>query len=183
MNLALEGFSFASFFEERQIAGDFRQELESFVGADKASLELLITSLRPSANSLRDVIGIVREISGRDKLSFAEVLSESEIATLLTPGSQLGRKEIKRRLDELLRRRRYPESTRIEQQLELKVKAIAKDVGLRLQLPEDLEGDAVTVTLSLSSAEGAQEAAKKLLSLAAHQEFASLLKVLKGVED
>ena len=178
--------SFESFFEERQIGGEFRRELESFVGADRAALELLITSLRPSANSLRDVLGIVREIAGRDKQSFAEVLAEPDIAAVLAPGSapakSLGRKDIKRRLDDLLRRKRYPESTKIEADLERRVRILAKDIGLRVALPEDLEGDAVTVSLSLSSATGALEAGEKLQALANHREFSAVLRILKGLE-
>ncbi len=62
------------------------------------------------------------------------------------------------------------------------MRILAKDIGLRVALPEDLEGDAVTVSLSLSSATGALEAGEKLQALANHREFSAVLRILKGLE-
>ncbi len=169
-----------NFLDERQIGGTFRDELLRLQGADVVAIIRLVRALRPSENTLRDLFNVCREISARDSTPLAEIVDEPEIAAVLADECQLGRKERKRRIDEVLNRMRYPETTRIREDLSSCVRQIAADVGLRVVVPDDLEGVTVTVSVSLASAGDAATAAERFAALSAHPKLPHLFRLLRG---
>lgn len=169
-----------SFLDERQIGGSFRDELLSLQQSEILAVIRLVRALRPSENTLRELFHVCREIAVRDSVLISEILEDSEIATLLANDCQFGRKERKRRLDEVLNRRRYPETTRIREDLSHCVRQLATDVGLRVVVPEDLEGDSVSITVQVSGPNDAATIAERFAALSAHPELPHLFRLLRG---
>lgn len=169
-----------SFLDERQIDGAFRDELLSLQPREILAVIRLVRALRPSENTLRELFHVCREIAIRDGVLISDILAHPDITTLLANDCQLSRKERKRRIDELLNRRRFPETTRIREELSSCVRQLATDVGLRIVVPEDLEGDTVQVTVQLSGPGDAATVAEKFAALSAHDGFPQLFRLLRG---
>lgn len=168
-----------TFIEERQVDSPLRERLESFSGSDLSAVERLISEIRPSANTMRDILTITDEICARDRRLFADILAGADFESILAAES-LPRKEKTRQIKELLYRLRYPLAHDLREQIETARQALIARYGVKLTLPKDLEGDSLTVTLSIRSLDDAHQAAALLEKLAGDPDLARTIDILKG---
>jgi hypothetical protein len=118
--------------------------------ADRDALLELAAQLRLGENQLRDVLDDLAAIGARRKCGLAAVLGIDEVRAVLA--RHLGRNEAIRALKRALRRLRYPQLSAAEQGLAQRVRALRLPAGVRVDLPENLEGEHIAVTLRASSA-------------------------------
>lgn len=169
------------YIEERQISDSLEDELLGFQGAERDIVCALITFLRPSANTLRELLNLISEICQRDGLSWTDLFSDPVAHTVIDEQVKLNGKERHRELKNYLTRLRFPETSRLQDELEEYRKRVAKDCSLALKLPDNLEGEALEVKLQFSDCDELAEQVKRLQALASHPALEKIFKVLKGI--
>ena len=86
--------------------------------------------------------------------------------------------ELRRALEVL----RFPELQKVKAQLEAAAGELVKASGLRFELPNDLEGDAVSVEVSARSPQDLRDISQRFAAAAEHPAAARLFAVLRGEE-
>lgn len=167
------------YIEEKHAGADLKEHLRKLQFEDAASVTELIRGLNPSANTLRGLLDLAGETVLRDNLSLTEVLERAGTNRILAH-EKLSRKEKQKQVRLALEELRYPEISSIKKELLAGCKAIARDTGLLVHLPADLEGEGVSVNLVVRSREEGEEAARKLERLARHPALADILRILSG---
>lgn len=117
---------------------------------DRDALLALAEQLRLGENQLRDVLDDLTAIGARRTCGPSAVLGIDAVRAVLA--RPLGRNEAIRALKQALRRLRYPQLSAVEADLAQRVKALRLPAGVRVELPENLEGEHLAVTLRASSA-------------------------------
>ncbi len=102
-------------------------------------------------NQLRDVLDLAEDSAAREGVSVAEVLGDPEAAALRQ--RRLGRSDKIKALKAWLRRRRYPHLSAALDRIDALRARLGLPAATRLELPENLEGDELVVTLRASSVE------------------------------
>jgi len=113
--------------------------------ADRDALLELAVQLRLGENQLRDVLDDVGAIVARRGGGVTGLLSDEAVrgAVARSPG----RNPAIRALKQALRRLRYPQLSNAEQRLAELGRALRLPAGVRVELPENLDGDAIALTL------------------------------------
>jgi hypothetical protein len=180
-NSALE-----SFLQERQVEGEFRAQLLALDAEAQAVVGRLVSVLAPSANALRELLSMATEVAARDKATLQDVLSEREILTLIADLDSQQRSSNKKQLfaevKQHLFARRYPEVARVQSRLAALQKEIATRFGLRVELPPELEGDKLSVSVAARSAEDFAKVGAALLELSRSEQLREVYALLKGEE-
>lgn len=166
------------YLESRRIEGTLRDRLLEAEAAEAPLLSTLILELRPSGNTLRELLRLLDEVAHRDKTQTSAILANAEIQEILS--SQGSRKEKQKRLRSALERLRYPALSDVYRSIESAQQELLREFGLRFETPEDLEGDQLTVTLSGRSGEEFKTLSEKLERAALHPAFENLLGLLVG---
>lgn len=154
-------------------------EAQLLAEQDETVVNRLVAELCPSDNTLRTVLGLATEIAKRDKRSLASVLLDGEIEAIRC-SQTVSRKEKQRQIRRVLERMRYPIRAQLESEVEGRVEVIRKECGVRLELPRDLEGDVVKMTLSVRSADELLECAERLKKVAQHRNTGEIFSLLRG---
>ena len=122
------------------------------VGADREALFELTQMLKLGENHFRDLLDWLEEIALRDGVGLCEVLKgESFVNTLSDP--RLGRNDKLKRVKEELRRLRFPRLSRIEGEIQQKIRGLKLKPQIQMSIPRDLEGGALTVRVKATSYE------------------------------
>ncbi|MCB0324744.1 MAG: hypothetical protein KDD69_14275 [Bdellovibrionales bacterium] len=166
------------YITEKHVGGALRARLETLEAAERECIERVVCGLNPSANTLRALMGLAEEIGARDGMSLVEVFSSPEVTAALV--EQAPRKVRQKRVREVLHARRYPEIHAIKARLQQARQQVLVDCGLTLELPEDLEGDAIQVSLTVRSAEELARAAERMQQAANHPSTTTVFSILKG---
>jgi hypothetical protein len=146
---------------ERRYRDSIRERWLGLPAADAEALWAVARELRLGENQLRDLWQWAEEIAARDGSSLQAVLEAPEIRAALE--RRLSRNDRLRLLRHALRRRRFPELAAVEDELHALVHAAGLPAHVRLELPVDLEGDAVQVRLVARTAEELVQGAAALL--------------------
>ncbi|HUI27461.1 MAG TPA: hypothetical protein VL403_15370 [Candidatus Kryptonia bacterium] len=117
---------------------------------DQAALLRLGERLRLGENQFRDLLDWSEEIAVRDGCSVATVWAREPVAATLA--RDLGRNEMIAAVKSALRQLRFPQLAAAEARLAELVRRLKLPRGVRLQLPEHLEGDDVRIDMSGHSA-------------------------------
>lgn len=171
------------FVEERRVEGSLLAVLEELCPDHRESLEFLIEELRPSANTFRDLIELVKDISARERKPIAAVLSKPLVRQFLGADeglSGLSAKDKQKRLRFELEKRRFPERTRITERLALLSLELRKSYGVDLELPEDLEGDTLVLSLKIRSPEQCELAVERLREFPRDPRLKEIYDILLG---
>jgi hypothetical protein len=155
--------------------------LERWLGcvhADREALLAITEALRLGENQFRDVFDQAEEIAARRRSSIAEVLGATPIRDLLARG--LGRNESVRALKQCLRRLRYPQLAAIETRLAAATKALHLPPAVALCLPENLEGEEVSLCLRAKSAAQLREQLESLSAAMQRSEVDEIFRLLGG---
>lgn len=169
---------------ERQVSGDLLDQLRSLDSLERAVVGRLIVALAPSANALRDLLVLAAEIAVREKKTLAAVLSEDSIDLLLSKYEKQhlasNKKQLLAEIKQSLFSRRYPEVAQIQGRLSTLQREIATTFKIKVELPPELEGDRVTVSLSARSEADFAAYGESLTKLAASPQLREIFAVLKG---
>jgi len=118
--------------------------------ADRDALLELATPLRLGENQLRDVLDDLVAIGARRACGIGAVLADDALRAVL--GRGLGRNDAVKALKRTLRRLRYPQLSGAEQRLAELTRSLGLPSGVGIELPENLEGEHIGVTLRARSA-------------------------------
>jgi hypothetical protein len=118
--------------------------------ADRDALLDLAMQLRLGENHLRDILDDLVAIGARRNCAIGAVLREAAVRNVLA--RPLGRNEAIKALKQALRRLRFPQLSTAEQRLADLARALALPSGVRVELPDNLEGEQIGVTLRARSA-------------------------------
>ncbi len=143
---------------------------------DGAALLQLAQSLRLSDNQLRDLWAWAGEIAARDQHSLAEVLGSAEICSALR--QPVGRHDQLKLVKAALRRRRFPQLSANEDRMRVLVRQLNLPAGVRVELPEFLEGDELTIHMGVRDPKTLRLAAAALLAAADSPTCAELFHLL-----
>jgi hypothetical protein len=118
--------------------------------ADRAALLEVAAQLRLGENQFRDLFDDLLAVGARQGCTIAAVVDSAALRAVLASG--LGRNEAVKGFKRAVRRLRYPQLSAVEQRLAELAKTVRLPAGVRLELPENLEGEHVGVTLRARSA-------------------------------
>jgi hypothetical protein len=118
--------------------------------ADRDALLELAARLRLGENQLRDVMNDLVAIGSRRECGIAAVLQGAELRAV--HDRRLGRNDALRALKQDLRRMRYPQLSGAERRLAALGRRLQLPAGARVELPENLEGEHIAITLRARSA-------------------------------
>lgn len=117
---------------------------------DRAALLELAARLRLGENHLREVMNDLAAIGSRRACGIAAVLQGDDLRSALD--QRLARNDAIKTLKQALRRLRYPQLSSAERRLAELGRTLHLPAGVRLELPENLEGEHIAVTLRAGSA-------------------------------
>ncbi len=163
----------------KRIEGTLLERLQNRLPEEEPMFERLIGALSPSANTFREILRLVDEVAARDRITTAKLLSSPDLS-LVFEDERLHTKEKQLKVKLFLESLRYPEVAKIWSELEECRKEIVKESGFRFELPKDLEGDAITCSLSLKTADDCIQAANNFKTLSTHPALFRIFSVLSG---
>jgi hypothetical protein len=146
--------------------------------AERAMLLALAERLRLGENQFRDVLDQLEDIAARRASGLVAVLGEPSLRQVLD--GELGRNEAIKALKTALRRLRYPELGEAERRLAELVRGLALPAGVRVEFPENLEGEHLNVTLRARSAAELRAQARALSSASERPEIDEMFERLGG---
>ncbi|MBI4516252.1 MAG: hypothetical protein HY699_10615 [Deltaproteobacteria bacterium] len=118
---------------------------------DQAALLQVAERLRLGENQFRDFFDWAEEIAVRDRCAIKDVWGRAPVAGALA--RKLGRNEMVAAVKAALRQLRFPQLAAAESRLAQLVRQLQLPHGVRVHLPEQLEGDEVRIELRGRSAE------------------------------
>lgn len=145
---------------------------------DRDALLRLTERLRLGENQFRDVLDALEDIAARRNTTLAALVVMSPLATVLDGGR--GRNQTLRALRDALRRLRYPQLTTTETALASLAKRLRLPAGVRLEFPENLEGDQVSITICATSAAELRDRAAAVAAIAGRPEIEEMFRLLEG---
>ncbi len=145
----------AAYAQRKRLSATTLARWQAWQDADRAALFSLLQDLQCSENHLKDLLDWLEEIALRDGEAIADILEQKTLRRArATRGSRNDRlKAIKA----VLRKRRYPRLTRLEENTRQAVKALDLGRPVQISFPPDFEGDEVTVTLTARNVQELQD--------------------------
>jgi len=171
----------ASYAHERGIQRETLQRWQELSAADQSALLVLARALRLGQNHFRDVLDWSIEISLRDDMSIAAILAADTIG-LVVRDSHLGRNDRLKHVKESLRRLRFPRLTRIEGEIQKRLRALKTDPRISISVAPGLEGG-VKVELSAHSSDNLEQLALEVAAIAREEKTRGVFDLLIGSED
>lgn len=147
--------------------------------ADQGALLDLARGLKIGGNHLTDLLDWLEEIHLRDGTSPSEVLRKESVSRILSD-PRLGRNDKLKRLKDELRRLRFPRLSRIEEEIQKKIREMKLKPQIRTLVPPGLEGGALTLQLKASSYEEMRELVRELERVLEREEMKELFDLLRG---
>jgi hypothetical protein len=148
-------FDLDSYAERRNLREATVHRVRGLDEASRAAVLALVVPLALNDNNLRDVLDFLEDIAARRGTAIAAVLESAEIAALRK--RDMGRSDRIRELKGCLYRLRYPQLSAALRRIEELRRSLHLPNRVRLELPENLEGDELTVTLRAGSAKQLRE--------------------------
>ena len=121
----------------------------------------------------------MEEIALRDGVGLCEVLKgELFVNTLSDP--RLGRNDKLKRVKEELRRLRFPRLSRIEDEIQRKIRKLKLGPRIRMTVPPSLEGGALAVQIKAASHEELKHSVQELAGALEKKEMEEIFLFLRG---
>ena len=149
-------------------------ELGQYKPHEGRVLSNLFRDLQLSLNKQREVLGFLTDIAGRDGESITRILQNQQIVSIMQ-SHDLDRHQKVQQLRKYLRRRRYPELSRMEEQYATMVKTLGLGPGFRLTPPRYFEGTDYTLSIVFRSQHELLQHLTKAQSKFIHPEFKNFL--------
>lgn len=163
---------------EKRFAGGLLARWLAQPADGRDALLELAGHLRLGENQLRDVLDDLAAIGARRDCGIAAVLGDDAVRGVLA--RSLGRNEALRALKQTLRRLRYPQLSQAEQRLAELVRSLRLPSGMRVELPENLEGEHIALTLRARSAAELRAQARALAAAVQNDALDEMFAVLGG---
>ena len=119
---------------------------------DRAAILELVEELKMGENHLRDFLDWLEEIALRDGVSLCAILQRESILRI-SSDPRLGRSDKLKQIKEELRRLRFPRLSRIEGEIQKKIREMKLRPQIRISVPPGLEGGSLTVQVRATSYE------------------------------
>lgn len=139
-----------AFASERRFKAALLQHWLAQAPADRDALLELAALLRLGENQFRDLFDDLTAIAARQGGGLAPIVNGTALRAVLT--RPLGRNEAIKAVKQALRRLRYPQLSAAEHRLDGLGKQLHLPSGVRVELPENLDGEHVVLTLRARSA-------------------------------
>jgi len=120
--------------------------------ADMVCISGLFDVMKPSLNKQREIVTLLSEISIIEDISISRIVNGKSIQAIMTADG-VDRSQKTEKVRACLRRRRFPEITRAEQDFENKTKSLKLDSNTRLLPPRSFEGTTYRLTFNFRNAE------------------------------
>lgn len=167
-----------SYILEKSPLGPLESKLRSLSVDEKIAISPIL-SLLPSVNHLSEILELATEVSKRDQQSLSKLLSERELKEISKNDSE-SKKDRTKRIVNYLKTKRYPVKNALLEKIAVCKNEIAKETGLKIELPKDFEGDSLSLNLKFSSSKGCKELSEKLAKLSELSQTEEIFKILKG---
>jgi len=165
---------------QRQLRPDTAQRLLDLAPDDGAALLDVALSLRLGDNQLRDVVAAVEAIAARRRTTLAAVFGDPAVRAEL--GRDRGRSDRIKALKRCLHRLRFPQLSAALERLARLSAELQLPRGARLEFPELLEGDTVTLSLRAASAAELRSVLASAARAAESPQCEEIFAILGGAE-
>ena len=118
--------------------------------ADQEALLGLVQGLKMGENHLRDFLDWLGEIALRDGVSLSDVLK-------ISSDPRLGRSDKLKQIKEEVRRLRFPRLSRIEGEIQKRIREMRLKPQVQISVPPGLEGGSLTLQVRAGSYEELRE--------------------------
>jgi len=145
---------------------------------DREAMLQLAERLRLGENQFRDLLDVLEDIASRQESAIATVIGTEPVAAVLARG--LGRNETLRALRHALRRRRYPQLVQAETAMADLARRLRLPAWTRVEWPENLEGDELSVTIRAGSATELRARLGEVAAALARPEVDEMFRLLEG---
>lgn len=132
------------------IALPVAQKINRLADNDKMAMIALFRQISAGLNVQRELFDLATEISRRDGVSIASLLSQRQVASILE-NDQTPTPQKVQQLRGHLKRMRFPELSRTEQAYNQTIKQLRLSPRIQIQPPPFFEGKTYRVTLSVES--------------------------------
>lgn len=138
------------------------------------SFARLFNQLRISLSKQRQLLSMAKEIASREIISVADVICDDDIQAVLAD-SHLDRPQKAARILFILKKRRFPEITRKEQEFEHNIQQLKLGQHIKLIPPAHFEGPAYTLSMQFN---GLDELKDRMIALERILNHPALIKIL-----
>lgn len=150
------------------------RRFSSMTAQDRMAILPFISWLKLGENSLREIITLLEEISGRDKRTVREIIHRSEVESILsqrelTPSQRTER--VKRVLMDL----RYPRMRQLEERFEKRRKGLSLPTGISIHHQPYFEGKGLRIEFRFETAEEYRSLVSSLSGLPDQEEFQEMI--------
>lgn len=143
---------------------------------DKNAVMELFDQLKPGRNKRRLLITWIEEIGRREKISIKDVLASPAVTELLE-AENLNRPMKENAVRDLIRRRRYPELTRLEDEKAILLKKLNLPFSVKLAIPDNFEGLNCRLEFDFTNMKTLADGARVIAHLAEDSDMAALLEL------
>ena len=150
--------------------------LLSLSASDRQAVQSLLIALTPGRNKRRELLTWLTEIGRREDLPLDAVLADPAVREALT-SDKLPRPQKEKKIRELLRRRRRPVQSRLEDRRLAAIKSLGLPVRIRLTPPQNFEGLEFALEMTFADAAELRENLECLARLAQSEELTDLLEI------
>lgn len=148
---------------------------------DQEALLKLAEALQLGENHFRDFLDWLEEIALRDGTSIRRIL-QGEMASRVLSDPRLGRSDKLRSLKEQVRRLRFPRLSRIEQEIEQKIRGMKLKPQIQVSVPAGLEGGRLTIQMSATSRDELERLVAELAQVVRESHVKEIFDLLSGRE-
>lgn len=133
----------------------------------------LIRGLKLSSNKMREVFTFLQEISRRDRVAIKTIIDGPEIQTVLND-ENLSTPEKTVRVRAVLKRKRFPRLTSMEESFAKRVKALKLPKGVMLRPPAFFEEEEFTIEFRIKNQKELKKISRSLVDLSDREEMSDL---------
>jgi len=131
-------------------------ELEMLEKDEGAAFAIFFDNLKLSLNKQREIITHIKEIAIIENISIINLLTKSHLREI-TDDKDLDRSQKINKIRLYLKQRRFPEITKAEKELEIKIKKLKLGSNMKLISPKNFEASTYSINLQFASIEQLQE--------------------------
>ena len=125
-------------------------EVGSLEREDQLAVQALFSLLQLSVGKQKEILGMTRDIAGRDKKTIAEVLHADEVRAIVKD-DQMDRNRKTTMIRGYLKKTRYPHLSAFEKQYHETVNALKLGPHMRIDPPAYFEGTTFTLSLRFAN--------------------------------
>lgn len=156
--------------------------LERWVGLpeeDRAAVWEVVSQLKMGENHLRDLLDWLEEVALRDRASPRQILKQERLGKILSD-PRLGRNDKLKRFKEELHRIRFPKLSRIEIEIQKRIRAMKLGPRIQIAVPPGLGEGVVTVRLRAARYEELRTLLSELARAAEGEPLKEIFDLLQG---